>query len=185
VARAMDAAAGSSTQATAQRLRLSFLTHLHDGEDGADSYHIALDLFATAEEPDYDSGWVAQHHFLNGAARLPSTRAFLAAAQRTRRINLGTSIVILPLEDPVRVAEDAAVVDTLSGGRLQLGLATGGDPLPFADFVCQVHPDHPTPGQIVTTLERIAREVAPALGWRPQPAASAEGPLAADGASPP
>ena len=92
-------------------------------------------MFEAAEELGYDSGWVAQHHFLNGAGRLPSTLTFLAAAaQRTRRIQLGTAIVILPLEDPIRVAEDAAVVDTLSGGRLQLGLGTGGDPLTFAAF---------------------------------------------------
>jgi alkanesulfonate monooxygenase SsuD/methylene tetrahydromethanopterin reductase-like flavin-dependent oxidoreductase (luciferase family) len=115
------------------RLRLGFLTHLHVGDDAADSYRIALELFETAEALGYDSGWVAQHHFLNGGGRLPSTLTFLAAAaQRTRRIQLGTAIVILPLEDPVRVAEDAAVVDTLSGGRLQLGLGTGGDPVTFA-----------------------------------------------------
>jgi alkanesulfonate monooxygenase SsuD/methylene tetrahydromethanopterin reductase-like flavin-dependent oxidoreductase (luciferase family) len=117
------------------RLRLGFLTHLHVGADAADSYRIALELFAAAEELGFDSGWVAQHHFLNGGARLPSTLTFLAAAaERTRRIMLGTAIVILPLEDPVRVAEDAAVVDTISGGRLQLGLGTGGDPLTFAAF---------------------------------------------------
>jgi alkanesulfonate monooxygenase SsuD/methylene tetrahydromethanopterin reductase-like flavin-dependent oxidoreductase (luciferase family) len=114
-------------------LRLGFLTHLHVGSDAADSYRIALELFVAAEELGYDAGWVAQHHFLNGAGRLPSTLTFLAAAaERTRRIQLGTAIVILPLEDPLRVAEDAAVVDTLSGGRLQLGLGTGGDPLTFA-----------------------------------------------------
>jgi alkanesulfonate monooxygenase SsuD/methylene tetrahydromethanopterin reductase-like flavin-dependent oxidoreductase (luciferase family) len=122
-------------QPTRQRLRLGFLTHLHVGADAADSYRIALDLFATAEELGYDSGWVAQHHFLNNSGRLPSTLTFLAAAaERTRRIQLGTAIVVLPLEDPLRVAEDAAVVDTISGGRLQLGLGTGGDPLTFAAF---------------------------------------------------
>jgi alkanesulfonate monooxygenase SsuD/methylene tetrahydromethanopterin reductase-like flavin-dependent oxidoreductase (luciferase family) len=116
-------------------LRLGFLTHLHVGSDATDSYRIALDLFQVAEELGYDSGWVAQHHFLNGSGRLPSSFAFLAAAaQRTRRIQLGTAIVILPLEDPLRVAEDAAVVDALSGGRLQLGLGTGSDPLTFAAF---------------------------------------------------
>jgi alkanesulfonate monooxygenase SsuD/methylene tetrahydromethanopterin reductase-like flavin-dependent oxidoreductase (luciferase family) len=116
-------------------LRLGFLTHLHVGDDAADSYRIALDLFAAAEQLGFDSGWVAQHHFLNGSGRLPSTLTFLAAAaERTRRIQLGTAIVILPLEDPLRVAEDAAVVDTISGGRLQLGLGTGGDPLTFAAF---------------------------------------------------
>ncbi|MBV9329524.1 MAG: LLM class flavin-dependent oxidoreductase [Chloroflexi bacterium] len=116
-------------------LRLGFLTHLHVGADAADSYRIALDLFQAAEDLGYDSGWVAQHHFLNGGGRMPSTLTFLAAvADRTRRIGLGTAIVILPLEDPVRLAEDAAVVDTLSAGRLQLGLGTGSDPLTFAAF---------------------------------------------------
>ena len=120
---------------TQQRLRLGFLTHLHVGADASDSYRIALDLFQAAEQLGFDSGWVAQHHFLNGAGRLPSTLTFLAAAaERTRRIRLGTAIIILPLEDPVRVAEDAAVVDTISGGRLELGLGTGGDPLTFAAF---------------------------------------------------
>jgi alkanesulfonate monooxygenase SsuD/methylene tetrahydromethanopterin reductase-like flavin-dependent oxidoreductase (luciferase family) len=132
------AAAGSPSApslATRPRLRLGFLTHLHVGEDAADSYRIALDLFVTAEALGFDSGWVAQHHFLNGGGRLPSPFAFLAAAaQRTRRLQLGTAIVILPIEDPLRVAEDAAVVDTVSGGRLQLGLGTGGDPLTFRAF---------------------------------------------------
>ena len=122
-----------AAEPTAARLRLGFLTHLHVGGDAADSYRIALELFETAEALGYDAGWVAQHHFGNGGGRLPSTLTFLAAAaQRTRRIQLGTAIVILPLEDPIRVAEDAAVVDALSGGRLQLGLGTGGDPLTFA-----------------------------------------------------
>jgi alkanesulfonate monooxygenase SsuD/methylene tetrahydromethanopterin reductase-like flavin-dependent oxidoreductase (luciferase family) len=127
--------AGSPSSPAGQRLRLGFLTHLHVGADAADSYRIALDLFQAAEQIGYDSGWVAQHHFLNGDARMPSSLTFLAAvAQRTRTINLGTAIIILPLEDPLRVAEDAAVLDTLSGGRLQLGLGTGGDPLTFAAF---------------------------------------------------
>src|ERR1051326_1590224 len=116
-------------------MKLGFLTHLHVGADAADAYRVALDLFQAADELGYDTGWVAQHHFLNGAGRMPSTLTFLAAAaQRTRRIHLGTAIVILPLEDPLRVAEDAAVVDTLSGGRLQVGLGTGADPLTFAAF---------------------------------------------------
>jgi putative FMN-dependent luciferase-like monooxygenase len=117
------------------RVRLGFLTRLETGADAADSYRIALDLFTMAEELGFDTGWVAQHHFLNGEGRLPSVFPFLAAAaQRTKRIGLGTAIVVLPLEDPLRVAEDAAVVDTISGGRLQLGLGTGGDPLSFNAF---------------------------------------------------
>jgi putative FMN-dependent luciferase-like monooxygenase len=116
-------------------LRLGFLTRLEVGADAADSYKFALDMFTLAEELGFDTGWIAQHHFLNGDGRLPSALPFLAAAaQRTRRIHLGTGVVTLPLEDPIRVAEDAAFVDTISGGRLQLGLGTGGDPLSFNAF---------------------------------------------------
>jgi alkanesulfonate monooxygenase SsuD/methylene tetrahydromethanopterin reductase-like flavin-dependent oxidoreductase (luciferase family) len=116
-------------------MRLGFLTHLHVGSDAGDAYRVALELFEAADALGYDTGWVAQHHFLNGGGRMPASLTFLAAAaQRTKRIGLGTAIVILPLEDPLRLAEDAAVVDTLSGGRLQLGLGTGADPLTFAAF---------------------------------------------------
>ncbi|MCC7370399.1 MAG: LLM class flavin-dependent oxidoreductase [Chloroflexi bacterium] len=122
---------------TAQRagLKLGFLTRLEVGADPADSYKFGLEMFDLAEELGYDTGWIAQHHFLNGAGRLPSVFPFLAAAaQRTKRINLGTAVVTLPLEDPLRVAEDAAFVDVISGGRLQLGVGTGGDPLSFNAF---------------------------------------------------
>src|SRR5882672_3304919 len=126
-------AASDDEPSTPTRLKLGFLTRLEVGADAADSYRFALEMFAVAEELGFDTGWIAQHHFLNGAGRLPSAFPFLAAAaERTRRIGLGTAIVTLPLEDPVRVAEDAAFVDVLSGGRLQLGLGPGGDPLTFA-----------------------------------------------------
>jgi putative FMN-dependent luciferase-like monooxygenase len=115
------------------RLKLGFLTRLEVGEDAADSYRFALEMFTAAEQLGFDTGWIAQHHFLNGDGRLPSVFPFLAAAaERTRNIGLGTAIVTLPLEDPIRLAEDAAFVDVLSGGRLQLGLGPGGDPLTFA-----------------------------------------------------
>lgn len=116
-------------------LKLGFLTRLEVGADAADSYKFGLDMFTLADELGFDTGWIAQHHFLNGDGRLPSAFPFLAAAaQRTKRIHLATGIVTLPLEDPLRVAEDAAFVDTISGGRLQLGLGTGGDPLSFNAF---------------------------------------------------
>jgi alkanesulfonate monooxygenase SsuD/methylene tetrahydromethanopterin reductase-like flavin-dependent oxidoreductase (luciferase family) len=85
-----------------------------------------VDLFATAERLGYQSGWVAQHHLRTDHGRLPSPLVLLAAAaRRTERIHLGVAVAVLPLEDPLRLAEDALVLDALSGGRVQLGLGSG------------------------------------------------------------
>jgi alkanesulfonate monooxygenase SsuD/methylene tetrahydromethanopterin reductase-like flavin-dependent oxidoreductase (luciferase family) len=115
--------------------RLGFLSHLHGDAEPGSLYRDYVELFVAAEELGFDSGWVAQHHFDDSAGRLPSPFPFLAAvAGRTRRIRLGTAVVTLPLEDPVRVAEDAAVLDALSGGRVELGVGSGTDPAVFAAF---------------------------------------------------
>lgn len=115
--------------------RLGFLTHVEGKGDPAKIYEETLQLFVAAEALGFDAVWIAQHHFHIHPGRLPSPFPFLAAAaQRTRRIRLGTSIVVLPLELPLRVAEDAAVVDTLSGGRLELGVGSGGEAGEFQAF---------------------------------------------------
>lgn len=112
--------------------RLGFLTHVEGAGDPHRIYQESLELFEAADELGFDVGWVAQHHLQPLAGRLPSPFPFLAAAaQRTKRIRLGTAVVILPLENPIRLAEDAAVVDTLSGGRLELGVGSGFDPVAY------------------------------------------------------
>jgi alkanesulfonate monooxygenase SsuD/methylene tetrahydromethanopterin reductase-like flavin-dependent oxidoreductase (luciferase family) len=106
--------------------RLGFLTHLHGDQPAAELYPAILDLFVAAEELGFDSGWVAQHHLSIEEGRLPSPLVFLSAvAARTSRIRLGTAIVTLSLEAPLRTAEDASVLDAISGGRLELGLGSG------------------------------------------------------------
>jgi alkanesulfonate monooxygenase SsuD/methylene tetrahydromethanopterin reductase-like flavin-dependent oxidoreductase (luciferase family) len=118
------------------RFRLGFLTHVQArGDDLALTYRNAQELFVVAEELGFDVGWVAQHHAPGGAGGLPSPWTFLAhAAALTSRIRLGTAITILPLEDPVRLAEDVSVVDTLSGGRVEIGVGSGGSDLEYAAF---------------------------------------------------
>ena len=116
----------------AHKFRLGFLTHIEGPGDPYRIYQELLELFTAAEELGFDVGWIAQHHFQALAGRVPSPFPFLAAAaERTKRIRLGTAVVILPLENPVRLAEDAAVVDTLSGGRLELGIGSGFDPVAY------------------------------------------------------
>src|SRR5271163_4757455 len=109
--------------------RLGFFTRLLDQADAAERYRLATAQIVHAERCGFDSAWIAQHHFHEGEGGLPSPFVFLAqAAARTSRIRLGTGIVTLPLEEPVRVGEDAAVFDLISNGRLELGLGSGGTP---------------------------------------------------------
>ncbi len=101
----------------------------------AERYRLATEQIIYAEAYGFDSAWVAQHHFRAEEGGLPAPFVFLAqAAAKTSRIRLGTGIVTLPLENPVRVAEDASVLDLLSGGRLELGMGSGGTPSAFAAF---------------------------------------------------
>jgi alkanesulfonate monooxygenase SsuD/methylene tetrahydromethanopterin reductase-like flavin-dependent oxidoreductase (luciferase family) len=118
------------------RFRLGFLTHVQGRDDDiARTYRNAQELFVVADELGFDVGWVAQHHVPLGGGGLSSPWTFLAhAAARTTRIRLGTAITVLPLEDPVRLAEDIAVVDTLSGGRVEFGAGSGSNGLEYAAF---------------------------------------------------
>lgn len=109
-----------------QRLRLGFITHVDQHEDVATIYQDSLRLIQELEQLGYDSAWVATRHFHSGWAALPSPFAFLgAAAATTSTIHLGTAVLPLLVDDPVRDAEEAAILDAISGGRLQLGIGKG------------------------------------------------------------
>jgi putative FMN-dependent luciferase-like monooxygenase len=115
--------------------RLGFFTRLLDSAPPAERYRLAAEQIRHAEKAGLDSAWIAQHHFHEAEGGLPAPFAFLGfVAAQTSRIRLGTGIITLPLEHPVRVAEDAAVLDLLSNGRLELGVGTGGNPSAFAAF---------------------------------------------------
>lgn len=115
--------------------RLGFFTRLLDRADAADRYRLAADQARHAERLGFDTVWVAQHHFHADEGGLPSPFVFLAhLAALTSRIRLATGVVTLPLENVVRVAEDAVVADLLSGGRIELGLGSGSTPASFAAF---------------------------------------------------
>lgn len=91
----------------------------------AQFYAELLEQAEAADALGFDSFWIAEHHFheYGGIPRPPIWMA--AAAQRTRRIRLGAAVVVLPFDNPLRVAEDYAMVDILSAGRLDLGVGSG------------------------------------------------------------
>lgn len=115
--------------------RLGFFTRLLDQVDAAERYRLATQQIVHAEKHGFDSAWIAQHHFHEGEGGLPAPFVFLShVAAHTSRIRLGTGIVTLPLELPIRVAEDAVVTDLMSGGRLEVGVGPGGNLTAFTAF---------------------------------------------------
>ncbi len=114
---------------------LGFFTRLLEQTDAAGRYRFAAEQARHAEQLGFDTVWVAQHHFHADEGGLPSPFVFLAhLAAQTSRIRLATGVITLPLENVIRVAEDAVVTDLLSGGRLELGLGSGSTPASFQAF---------------------------------------------------
>jgi len=115
--------------------RLGFFTRLLDETNAAERYRLATAQIVQAERSGFDSAWIAQHHFHEAEGGLPAPFVFLAhVAASTSCIRLGTGIVTLPLELPVRVAEDAVVLDLLSNHRLEIGVGPGGNLTAFTAF---------------------------------------------------
>lgn len=115
--------------------RIGFFTRLLEKVPARQRYRLATEQIQHAERLGFDSAWIAQHHFHEAEGGLPAPLVFLAhAAAHTRTIRLGTAIITLPMENALRVAEDAAVLDLLADGRLEIGLGSGGTPGSFLPF---------------------------------------------------
>jgi alkanesulfonate monooxygenase SsuD/methylene tetrahydromethanopterin reductase-like flavin-dependent oxidoreductase (luciferase family) len=105
-----------------------------EGADDAQVLHETLEEIEIADQLGFDSCWVAEHHFSRYGILGNPLMLGAAIAQRTRRITIGTAVVVVPLHDPIRIAEDAALLDILSGGRLVLGIGRGYQPGEFNGF---------------------------------------------------
>ncbi|GAA0499385.1 monooxygenase [Paractinoplanes deccanensis] len=120
--------------------KLGFLTiGLFDGADPRPGHETTLEIIKLGEDLGFDSAWVRHRHLQYG---ISSPVAVLAAAsQRTSRIELGTAVIPLGWENPLRLAEDLATVDLLSGGRLNPGVSVG-PPMNYDKVKPALYPDH-------------------------------------------
>ena len=133
--------------------KLGFLTiGSFDPDDPRPGHETTLEVIQLGEQLGFDSAWVRHRHFQYG---ISSPVAVLAAAtQRTRRIELGTAVTPLGWENPLRLAEDLATVDVLSGGRLNPGVSVG-PPMRYDEVKAALYPDT---GEVEDfTYERVER----------------------------
>jgi alkanesulfonate monooxygenase SsuD/methylene tetrahydromethanopterin reductase-like flavin-dependent oxidoreductase (luciferase family) len=119
--------------------KLGFLTiGLFDEDDPRRGHESSLEVIELGERLGYDSAWLRHRHLQFG---ISSPVAVLAAAsQRTSRIEFGTAVTPLGWENPLRLAEDLATVDILSGGRLNPGVSVG-PPMRFDEVREALYPD--------------------------------------------
>jgi natural product biosynthesis luciferase-like monooxygenase protein len=102
----------------------TFVPELDGG--AADLFSHMLDQICLADDLGYHAVWLTEHHFHRYGGLVPNPAVFGAAiAVRTRRIRIGVAVSVLPLHQPMTVAEDYAMLDVLSRGRLEFGIGKG------------------------------------------------------------
>lgn len=122
---------------------LHFLLSCSKDQTPKQLYRDAIDQCVLGESLGFESAWPVEHHFNQQVSSLSAPSLLLAAiAERTERMRLGTAIVQLPLAHPLRVAEELATLDVLSGGRVEFGVGRGANPTHFAGYGVSVSESH-------------------------------------------
>lgn len=105
--------------------QLDFRNPPGSGRSFATLYRDSLEQVELAEALGFDSIWLTEHHFTDDGYLPAMLPAAAAIAARTKRVTIGTFVLLAPFQHPLKLAEDAAVVDVISNGRLRLGLGQG------------------------------------------------------------
>lgn len=106
----------------------------HAGESAGEVMALTNEAVVLAERLGFDAAWFAEHHFTSASICASPLLMTAHCAALTRRIRLGPAVVVLPLHHPLRVVQEIAMLQTLLGGRLNLGLGTGHQPHEFESF---------------------------------------------------
>jgi natural product biosynthesis luciferase-like monooxygenase protein len=113
------------------------MLHLFENPAGKTEHEVIkeqMELMYEAESLGFDSVWPAEHHFSEYGYCASPQLSLAAVAAKTKRIRLGTGVVVLPFHNPVRVAEDFAFLDLMSDGRVDLGVGRGYQPIEYKGF---------------------------------------------------
>jgi alkanesulfonate monooxygenase SsuD/methylene tetrahydromethanopterin reductase-like flavin-dependent oxidoreductase (luciferase family) len=100
----------------------------------ADIIHRELEQVEWTEELGFDEVWFTEHHFIDYGLSVDPAALAAAAASRTRHVRIGLAAAILPFHQPLRLAEQMALVDIISHGRLDVGVGRGNRPAEFAGY---------------------------------------------------
>src|SRR5271169_1591015 len=104
------------------------------GPETGQGFRDYLDFNVEAEALDFKSSFLVEHHFTGWNQVSATLMLLMALAMRTRTLRLGTAVIVLPWHNPVLLAEQAATLDLLSGGRLDFGVGKGYRYNEFAGF---------------------------------------------------
>ena len=107
------------------RIGLFLTVQWPPGSDQQRRYRETIEQCVLAEELGYDSVWLTEHHFTRHGITSDSLVLLAHIAARTEQVRLGTAVLVLPFHDPIRLAEQIALVDHLSNGRLDVGIGRG------------------------------------------------------------
>jgi natural product biosynthesis luciferase-like monooxygenase protein len=105
-----------------------------NGRPPADVYRENLEQARHAEELGFSTVWLTEHHFSDYALLGDPTLFGSALAETTSTIRIGTAVLVLPVHNAIRVAENIAFLDVLSGGRVDVGIGRGYQPKEFEGF---------------------------------------------------
>jgi alkanesulfonate monooxygenase SsuD/methylene tetrahydromethanopterin reductase-like flavin-dependent oxidoreductase (luciferase family) len=113
---------------------LNFFEHPAGGKTEHQIFKEQLETFRAAEDLGFDHLWAPEHHSTEYGFSASPMLTLAALATVTKRARLGTAVIVLPFHDPVRIAEEGAMVDLMSDGRLDLGVGRGFQPVEFRAF---------------------------------------------------
>ena len=124
----------------------------------AEIIHRELEQMEWTEELGFDQIWLTEHHFIDYGLSVDPASLATAAASRTRRVRIGLAAFILPFHHPLRLAEQIALVDIISNGRLDVGVGRGNRPAEFAGYRVPQQESRERFDEIVEVLQRAWTE---------------------------